>query len=373
VGLSAVLLVVYRTADAQRVSTLLDIVRIGLSVGAGTGGLFALWLATRRQRSAEQTLVLQHEVSRSTVMDSTERRITDQYSKAIDQLGHEKSAVRLGAIYSLERIAQKHPEHRQTVVDVFCSYLRLPFAAPEEIDDDSSSTKEKSDEVAELEVRRTVQGMIWTHLGDPEKRKFKDKFWPAMRLDLSRTILVDPNFRYLSVLNLKCENTVAYGVADFRGIRVEEACCFGGVKFFGTTILAEGVFRGGLAVVRSVFGAEIDLSAINVSDPFFIGESCFGGTFGLTKHLLGGLVLHNCHFGSDVLLNNSEFDLLMFLESDFRGRFVTEELRIDTVVLVVGSTFRIPPERHEHIVHVEGLENTPELIRSITEQLGVDW
>ncbi len=160
VGLAAGLLVVYRNADPQRVSTLLDIVRIGLSVGAGTGGLFALWLATRRQRSAEQTLVLQREVSRSTVTDSTERRITDQYSKAIDQLGHEKAAVRLGAVYSLERIAQDHPGHRQTVVDVFCSYLRLPYSASDDVgrwgDWDGEKPVEVVDMHAEMEVRNTV-------------------------------------------------------------------------------------------------------------------------------------------------------------------------------------------------------------------------
>ena len=50
VRLTAFLLLLSDNADP--IAWLLDIVRIGLSVGAGTGGLFALWLEARRQRLA---------------------------------------------------------------------------------------------------------------------------------------------------------------------------------------------------------------------------------------------------------------------------------------------------------------------------------
>lgn len=50
------------------------------------------------------------------------------YAKAVEQLGHEKAPVRLGALYSLERLAQDKPERRQVVVDVICAYLRMPFS-----------------------------------------------------------------------------------------------------------------------------------------------------------------------------------------------------------------------------------------------------
>ncbi|KDN20062.1 hypothetical protein [Amycolatopsis rifamycinica] len=372
VGLTAGLLVVYRNMDPQRVSTWLDIVRIGLSVGAGTGGLFALWLASRRQRSAEQTLVLQREVSRSTVTDSTERRITDQYSKAIDQLGHEKAAVRLGAIYSLERIAQDHSGHRQTVVDVFCSYLRLPFAVPGGIGEGGEPVKGEYDDADELEVRRTVQSMIWAHLGDPEKRNFKDKFWPGISLDLSRTILVDPIFRHLSVRSLKCEGTVVHGLADFQGIKAAEVSGFGKVKFYGKTTLAGSVFRNGLALISSNFSDELDLSGVSVSRPFSVGHCHFGGKVVLTGNPSGGLMLNNCVFEKDLFLNDGKFDLLFVYKSEFCGRFITDNLYLETVALVVGSTFHTPPDRHDRVVHVANLENSDELLRSMIEQLGAD-
>src|SRR4029450_9487158 len=48
----------------------------------------------------------------------------------VEQLGHEKAPVRLGALYSLDHLAQDNPQYRQTVVDVFCAYMRMPSTAP---------------------------------------------------------------------------------------------------------------------------------------------------------------------------------------------------------------------------------------------------
>ena len=61
--------------------------------------------------------------------DATERRITELYTKAVEQLGSDKAPVRLGGLYALERLAQDNPAHRQTIVNVICAYLRMPFSA----------------------------------------------------------------------------------------------------------------------------------------------------------------------------------------------------------------------------------------------------
>jgi ABC-type transport system involved in cytochrome bd biosynthesis fused ATPase/permease subunit len=56
--------------------------------------------------------------------------ITDLSSKASEQLGSEKAAVRIGGLTDLERLAQSYPELRQTVVDRICAYLRAPYQPP---------------------------------------------------------------------------------------------------------------------------------------------------------------------------------------------------------------------------------------------------
>ncbi|GAB1511114.1 hypothetical protein [Actinophytocola sp. KF-1] len=73
----------------------LDTVRTGLAIGAGIGALITLALALRRQQATEH--------------DATERRLTELYVKAVDQLGSDKPAVRQGGLYALERVAQDNP------------------------------------------------------------------------------------------------------------------------------------------------------------------------------------------------------------------------------------------------------------------------
>jgi uncharacterized protein YjbI with pentapeptide repeats len=51
-------------------------------------------------------------------------QLTDRFSRAIEQLGNESLDVRLGGIYSLERIARESPEDHGPVIDVLTAYVR---------------------------------------------------------------------------------------------------------------------------------------------------------------------------------------------------------------------------------------------------------
>ena len=53
-----------------------------------------------------------------------EGQITERFSRAIDHLGSDKEDVRLGGIYTLERIAKDSPGDRRTVQAVLGSYVR---------------------------------------------------------------------------------------------------------------------------------------------------------------------------------------------------------------------------------------------------------
>ena len=111
-----------RRSQPQRFRAI-DAIRTGLSAAVGTGGAFALLLAFRRQRSTEVSAV-------HTITDATERRVTELYAKAADQLGSDKAPVRLAGLYALERLAQDNPSQRQTIVNVICAYLQMPYTPP---------------------------------------------------------------------------------------------------------------------------------------------------------------------------------------------------------------------------------------------------
>jgi hypothetical protein len=53
-----------------------------------------------------------------------EGHITDRYSRAIEHLGNANADVRIGGIYSLERIARDSSADRKTIVDVLATFVR---------------------------------------------------------------------------------------------------------------------------------------------------------------------------------------------------------------------------------------------------------
>jgi len=59
--------------------------------------------------------------------------ITERFSKAVEQLGSKKLEIRLGGIYSLERIAKDSPDDHGTVMEVLASFIRRKSCIPVEL------------------------------------------------------------------------------------------------------------------------------------------------------------------------------------------------------------------------------------------------
>ncbi len=174
-----VLWCLYHDADPR---VQLDAIRTASAITVAAGGAAALLLAARRQRSTEQTLEHQRDVAQATERDAAEQRITELYTRAVDQLGAEKAPVRLGGLHALERLAQKNPTQRQTIVDVICAYLRMPYTPPddqapgEDAPEDAHRRYEQRRQ--ELQARLTAQRILSAHL----KPKTAEVFWDDIDL-----------------------------------------------------------------------------------------------------------------------------------------------------------------------------------------------
>ncbi|MFE0887312.1 hypothetical protein [Streptomyces rochei] len=98
--------------------TLFDLVKLSFGVVAGAGALVALVVAYRRQR-----------VDEAGAHREATRLHTERFSQAVDKLGSDSPAVRLGGVHALAGLADDAPDDnlRQTCIDVLCAYLRLPF------------------------------------------------------------------------------------------------------------------------------------------------------------------------------------------------------------------------------------------------------
>jgi hypothetical protein len=238
-GLSVVLLWTMLGANDPRDAIRLDTIRTASSIVIGTGGAAALLLAARRQRSAELDLKYKDH-------DATERRVTELYGKAADQLGSDKAPIRLAGLYALERLAQDNPEHRQTIVNLICAYLRMPFD-PSPV----GRAAVKEARMQELEVRLTAQTLLTSHL-----RPFDDDgqpvatYWPDIDLKLSNATLVKFSLTHAVVRSAAFQGARFIGPTTLRGATFRMNADFRGTRFSGMADFRRVVFEGSGAVFR---------------------------------------------------------------------------------------------------------------------------
>ena len=283
----------------------LDAIRTGGTLGVGLGGSVVLWLAVRRQRTTELDLLQKYEthrlaervavhnevhqqrVAEDAREDSVERRITELYTRAVEQLGSDKAPVRLGGLYALERLAQNDKRQRQTIVNVLCAYLRMPYSPPPEPSDDVASSQiDDSDEkrMQEREVRLTAQRILAVHLRpDSDTKGSIEKFWGAVDLDLTGADLVDLDFRECHMRLATFAGARFHGTAWFTGARFTDKAVFykahfgcgvqfGGAEFEKVALLHRATFAedGNFAGVK--FRGDAVFAATE-----FVGKAQFDG------------------------------------------------------------------------------------------------
>lgn len=241
-GLAVWLLIAYGHRDP------LGAIRTAGTVVVGSGGGAALLLAARRQRAVEialqqkdrdqtdvaRTHALQEQVAAENRADALERRITDLYTKAVEQLGSDKAPVRLGGLYALERLAQDNERQRQTIVNVLCAYLRMPYQLPDPDDEETLAARRQ-----EREVRMTAQRLITDHL-----RSDLSQFWRDIAINLAGATLID--FALLD----GAPRWASFKSATFTGPTVIAATTFPdytsfeGARFTGSVNIVESTFQG---------------------------------------------------------------------------------------------------------------------------------
>jgi Pentapeptide repeats (9 copies) len=294
-GIAAVIVfVLLRRYGAQGAQIQLDAIRTAGTLVIGTGGAVVLLLTARRQRYTELSLV-------HTDRDATERRITELYAKAADQLGSDKAPVRLAGLYALERLAHSTVEHRHTIVDVICAYLRMPYMPPDEQppaeDAPAEAHTRHENRRQEQQVRLTAQHVLlhnmrivaqhhrrWWH-----RAPRPAPAWPGIRLNLSGALLV--NFSLL-----ECQ----LDFADFTRAR------FTGDAKFGNT-----QFTGGWAYFVSA-------QFIDWAD--FEGALFTGGADFRDAQFTRGAHFNNAHFPDVAIFGGVQFaDSAFFMGAQLRG------------------------------------------------------
>ncbi len=88
------------------------------------GAAFVAWAAWRQARAAWKQAETASSRHREQTNADRERRITESFAKAIEQLGNAKLEIRLGGIYSLERIARESEREYWLIMETLTAYVR---------------------------------------------------------------------------------------------------------------------------------------------------------------------------------------------------------------------------------------------------------
>jgi hypothetical protein len=120
---------------------------------------------------------------------ANEKQITERFAKAIEQLASEKIEVRLGTIYTLERIAKDSEKDQWTIMEVLTAFVREN--APVKKEDKSQNKKSFIDEFLNTQNNKETEEL------------------PKLRLDIQECLTVigrrehpDPENKRLDLSNV---------------------------------------------------------------------------------------------------------------------------------------------------------------------------
>ncbi|MBB5958428.1 uncharacterized protein YjbI with pentapeptide repeats [Saccharothrix tamanrassetensis] len=360
-------------SGAELVNARFNALRTGLSIGVGGGGLFALYLAWRRQHATEIGLVqkerdqadvarayeLQREtaehtrqhaerVAATTERDAEARRITDLYAKSVEQLGSDKAPVRHGGLYALERLAQDHPDHpalRQTVANVLCAYLRAPFdlpGNPPEADVDRAVRDEYRERVQEREVRLTAQRILTTHLhpGDDADRP-SATFWADTQLDLTGAVLIDWSTKNCVLGMATFRQAIFVGIARFDGVTFTGVARFSGAKFTDDALFNEVQFAEEAGFNEVEFSRDVWFGEAKFTETIWFSKAKFTGDALFDGASFNGRTLFNsAHFVRSASFSGVAFEQdVMFTETTFTGDVVFSGAAFARISEFNGATF----------------------------------
>ena len=258
---------------------------------AATGGVLAiltLW-ENRRKNDQEHTRQVH-----------AERRA--RYAKAIEQLADDKSAIRLGGVYTLAKLVddwlddektlpsmEKRRQEGQIIIDSLCAYIRSSFPLAERYDElilsyeeykqkcqDNKRSNQSREEFIrdkslfreEQEVRQTILSEIKKRLNSGEVKRDDGKYeikpgtWSYFEYNFLNTVFfyrVGFSNSYFGA-SLKFFEAEFTGVADFSRVKFTGVADFFRAEFTGVANFSRTDFAGFANFSRTDFAGFANFS-----------------------------------------------------------------------------------------------------------------
>ena len=215
-----------------------EAIKTGALAGGAVVALYALWLNDRRRRTEEA----RHELESDKADD-------ERFARSVGLLGDEADQVRVGALHALAWLADSTPRYKQTVLDVFCAYLRRPFTHP-------SSPEADRERQVRLTTQRLITDLLpWGQNPDPR----------AYHLDLTGASLEYFRLEGRRIGRLTVRRTRFYGITRLSEVHASKLALFSGATFLGRVDLREARFEGGISFQETAFNGEVAFNGASVS------------------------------------------------------------------------------------------------------------
>ena len=294
---------------------------------AATGGVLAiltLWENRRKNIQEKEKNDQDH-----TRQVHAERRA--RYAKAVEQLADDKSAIRLGGVYTLAKLVddwlddektlpsmEKRRQEGQIIIDSLCAYIRSSFPLAERNDEltlsyeeyqqksqDNKQSKQSREEFLrdkslfreEQEVRQTILSEIKKRLNGGEVKREDGKHeitpgtWSYFKYDFLSTV-----FFY----RVDFSNSYFGASSNFSGANFSGAKFTKGTDFYWSVDFSEAKFT------------EADFSGAEFTEADFSGAE-----FTEYANFTGAEFTQNADFTGAKFTQNADFSLVKFTEADF--------------------------------------------------------
>jgi uncharacterized protein YjbI with pentapeptide repeats len=204
-----------------------------------------------------------------------QRRITESFSKATEQLGDDKVVVRLGGIYTLERISRESADDYWTIMETLCAFVRerarwsAPDAAVSETIETATATKNQAHPPTDIAA---VLAIVVRR----DEKNWQREAEEGWKLDLRETDLSKGN---LSAADLSRANLLGANLSEafLRRVNLSRANLSGANLFSAN--LSGANLNGAFLIETDLSGADLsgaDLSGANLNGANLLGANLLG-------------------------------------------------------------------------------------------------
>ena len=208
------------------------------------------------------------EIARENLRVAEEGKLTERFSKAVELLGSDKLDIRLGGIYTLERIAQDSLKDYWTVMEVLTAFVREQ--SRKEYRDYIPSLSESPSSIGiiddELTLREDIQAAL-TVIGRREWSKVERPHQELnlMRAFLGKVFLFDADLRNANLFKTNLQQSILIRT-DLRKAILADAILIGAdlnyAKLNGTNLQFAQLHRADLRTSTGLSWAQISKAVI---------------------------------------------------------------------------------------------------------------